>query len=202
MQTADSIKPFTRVSCLSPTNGLVPSTVPVAGVPPQHAQHTLGASHNASNQSKCIGVLKGPTSTHIGWVPSQNPDPKLNRLQAAQRAVVLVKLAAGWGSGVVVDSNLGLVLTNAHLFEQRGLQKLPAPASASKARRSCREVNVAATGDKHRIKENEDNCKLPMRCECSTLHSAQCSSTDVAPILLRKETCQVGSGPFCMLRLQ
>jgi hypothetical protein len=58
-----------------------------------------------------------------------SPPPLL--LERAQKAVVLIRLTSGWASGVIVDAQKGLILTNAHLFRPRQREDLPSQHVAS-----------------------------------------------------------------------
>lgn len=92
--------------------------------------HYVALEQHPQSASRSPCSIRHPAAQHILEACVQQASYR-ERLESAQRAVVLVKLSSGWGSGVVVDTKLGIVLTNAHLFEHRGLQDLPSPTSAA-----------------------------------------------------------------------
>jgi hypothetical protein len=190
MHSASTPKPLTLASPALPVSRIVSSST--AAQVPRQTQHALDPSR-LPHHSKCAEYLRGPIPSHLEGDSTQIPATKPNRLHAAQRAVVLVKVAAGWGSGVVVDCHLGLVLTNAHLFEQRTLQKLPTSTSASNAHGSSQGEDAAAQGNTQRTEAIPADRVLSMRGTRSTMYSGQYSSTDATPIPTRKEYCQVWS---------
>lgn len=184
LQTAKFDGQFQPVSRVAPANPLINSAA--ADLALRHVQHTFGTPHHPSAQFNCIYHLRGPKPPHHLRGDRNQNVPEINRLQTAQRAVVLVKLTSGWASGVIVDTKLGLLLTNAHLFEQRGLQELPSPTS-SRQHEPCTADRVVG-GEIQGMKEHTT---APMSFATSTEHRQPCSSSSFGPVRFRRQPCQV-----------
>ena len=164
---------------------MIPSTTSAAAV----LEHACDASHVACNHTSFTHNHKSIRDA-LYSAPGEVPIvPKPSHLEAAQRAVVLVRLASGWASGVIVDTRLGLVLTNAHVFDHRGLQDLSSVSSQSREgapHAATRRPAGVAHGQ-------QEILELPRSCTCGLEHKQACCNHVLAPTRFKPQQCQVAS---------